>query len=94
MEPAILATYDRPAPRYTSCPTAALFDSSVGPGRHASWLSGLKAGEAALYLHVPFCRQLCWYCVCHTMAMRREGTLTTRAVALCGGSLRPGNKAR
>lgn len=82
MEPAILATYDRPVPRYTSYPTAAQFDASVGPERHAGWLSGLKAAEAALYLHVPFCRQLCWYCACHTMAMRREGTLDNYAAAL------------
>lgn len=82
MEPAILAAYDRPVPRYTSYPTAAQFDSSIGPEQHAGWLSSLKAGEAALYLHVPFCRQLCWYCACHTMAMRREGTLDSYAAAL------------
>lgn len=82
MEPAILAAYDRPVPRYTSYPTAAQFESSIGPEQHAGWLSDLKAGEAALYLHVPFCRQLCWYCACHTMAMRREGTLDSYAAAL------------
>lgn len=82
MEPSILATYDRPVPRYTSYPTAAQFDSSVGPQQHAEWLGDLRSGEAALYLHVPFCRQLCWYCACHTMAMRREGTLDTYAAAL------------
>ena len=82
MEPAILAAYDRPVPRYTSYPTAAQFDSSIGPEQHAGWLGDLKGGEAALYLHVPFCRQLCWYCACHTMAMRREGTLDSYAAAL------------
>lgn len=82
MEPAILAAYDRPVPRYTSYPTAAQFDSSIGPEQHASWLGDLTIGEAALYLHVPFCRQLCWYCACHTMAMRRDGTLDAYAAAL------------
>lgn len=82
MEPAILAAYDRPVPRYTSYPTAAQFDSSIGPEQHAGWLGDLTVGEAALYLHVPFCRQLCWYCACHTMAMRREGTLDAYAAAL------------
>ncbi len=82
MEPTILATYDRPVPRYTSYPTAAQFDSAVGPEQHAGWLADLRGGESALYLHIPFCRQLCWYCACHTMAMRREGTLDTYAAAL------------
>lgn len=82
MEPAILATYDRPVPRYTSYPTAAQFESSIGPEQHAGWLNDLRSGETALYLHVPFCRQLCWYCACHTMAMRREGTLDSYAAAL------------
>jgi oxygen-independent coproporphyrinogen III oxidase len=75
MEPALLAAYDRPVPRYTSYPTAAQFTASVGAAEHARWLGDLAAGSAALYLHVPFCRQLCWYCACHTMAMRQEGTL-------------------
>lgn len=82
MEPAILAIYDRPVPRYTSYPTAAQFDSSIGPEQHGGWLSELRGGEAALYLHIPFCRQLCWYCACHTMAMRREGALDAYATAL------------
>lgn len=84
MEAATIAAYDRPVPRYTSYPTAAQFDSSVGPREHEEWLSDLRAGDAALYLHVPFCRQLCWYCACHTMAMRKDGTLDSYAAALQG----------
>lgn len=75
MEPALLVAYDRPVPRYTSYPTAAQFTPAVGAAEHARWLGDLAGGSAALYLHVPFCRQLCWYCACHTMAMRQEGTL-------------------
>jgi oxygen-independent coproporphyrinogen-3 oxidase len=82
MERASLAPYDGPVPRYTSYPTAAQFDAAVGPARHDAWLRELNGGFAALYLHVPFCRQLCWYCACHTMAMRREGTLDAYADAL------------
>ena len=84
MEAATIAAYDRPVPRYTSYPTAAQFDSSVGPGEHEAWLGDLRASDAALYLHVPFCRQLCWYCACHTMAMRKDGTLDSYAAALQG----------
>lgn len=82
MDPAILAAYNRPVPRYTSYPTAAQFGPSVGAGDHAAWLADLDGKSAALYFHVPFCRHLCWYCACHTMAMRREGTLDAYAGTL------------
>ncbi len=82
MDPALLAAYDRPVPRYTSYPTAAQFSSTVGPVEHAAWLHDLDGGGAALYLHVPFCRALCWYCACNTMAMSRPGTLDAYADAL------------
>lgn len=82
MEPTLLAAYDRPVPRYTSYPTAAQFTASVGAAEHARWLGELAGDVAALYLHVPFCRQLCWYCACHTMAMRQEGTLQEYGVLL------------
>ncbi|MBS0520491.1 MAG: oxygen-independent coproporphyrinogen III oxidase [Proteobacteria bacterium] len=82
MDPAILAAYNRPVPRYTSYPTAAQFGSAVGAADHAAWLADLDGASAALYFHVPFCRQLCWYCACHTMAMRRESTLEAYTEAL------------
>lgn len=82
MDPALLAAYDRPVPRYTSYPTAAQFSASVGPAEHAGWLRDLDGGSAVLYLHVPFCQALCWYCACHTMAMNRPGTLDDYADAL------------
>ena len=77
-----LAAYDRPVPRYTSYPTAAHFGARVGPDAHARWLSEIDGDSANLYLHVPFCAELCWYCACHTMAMRREGTLNAYADSL------------
>ncbi len=88
MKPAMLAAYDRPVPRYTSYPTAAQFEATVGPAQHADWLGDLNGAAASLYLHVPFCRELCWYCACHTMAMRRPGTLDACADALAEELLR------
>jgi oxygen-independent coproporphyrinogen-3 oxidase len=82
VEQTIIAAYDRPVPRYTSYPTAAQFTSAVGSAEHVRWLNDLKGDFAALYLHVPFCRQLCWYCACHTMAMRSERTLERYSAAL------------
>lgn len=82
MHASTVATYDRPVPRYTSYPTAAQFDRSVGAVQHAAWLAALNDEVSALYLHVPFCRQLCWYCACHTVAMRHPETLADYAGAL------------
>jgi oxygen-independent coproporphyrinogen-3 oxidase len=84
MDARTIAAYDRPAPRYTSYPTAAQFGPSVGPVEHAAWLTGLGGGTAAFYLHVPFCRQLCFYCACNTTAMNRPETLDGYARALAG----------
>lgn len=77
-----LAAYDGPVPRYTSYPTAAQFEAGVGPRQHGAWLTDLNAASAVLYLHVPFCSELCWYCACHTVAMNRDESLHAYARAL------------
>jgi oxygen-independent coproporphyrinogen-3 oxidase len=77
-----LAAYDRPVPRYTSYPTAAQFHGGIGPADHRGWLAALPDARATLYLHVPFCRQLCWYCACNTSAMNRKQPLEDYARAL------------
>ncbi len=60
-------------PRYTSYPTAADFTSAVGPAEHAAWLRQLLGEEAvSVYLHVPYCREICHYCGCHAKAVRKE----------------------
>lgn len=55
------------APRYTSYPTAPHFSAAVDGGTYRTWLDGLPDGmPLSLYLHVPFCDTLCWFCGCHT----------------------------
>jgi len=55
------------APRYTSYPTAPHFGPAVDGAVYRRWLEALPAETPlSLYLHVPFCHQLCWYCGCHT----------------------------
>jgi oxygen-independent coproporphyrinogen-3 oxidase len=54
-------------PRYTSYPPANRFQDGEGRDLYPWWLEGLTPAQPlSLYLHVPFCSQLCWYCGCHT----------------------------
>jgi oxygen-independent coproporphyrinogen-3 oxidase len=66
----------RPVPRYTSYPTAADFTAAVGARQQGLALFAVDPGTAvSLYVHVPYCREICWYCGCNTGAVGREGRL-------------------
>ncbi|MAK61161.1 MAG: oxygen-independent coproporphyrinogen III oxidase [Ponticaulis sp.] len=57
----------RPVPRYTSYPTAAQFHDVADDGLVEACLRSVKPQDPiSVYVHVPFCEQLCWYCGCHT----------------------------
>lgn len=63
-----LAKYrDARLPRYTSYPTAPHFTPEVTSADYSAWLGAIGADQKlSLYLHIPFCSQMCWYCGCHT----------------------------
>ncbi len=70
-------------PRYASYPTAPHFSDAVGSGDYARWLKAIpQHATASLYLHVPFCRSMCWYCGCHTTVARREEPIALYEAAL------------
>ncbi|WP_395622595.1 oxygen-independent coproporphyrinogen III oxidase [Sphingomonas daechungensis] len=73
LSPELLARYaDARMPRYTSYPTAPHFSNAVSEADYRSWLAALQPGKASLYVHIPFCRTMCWYCGCHTTVASRE----------------------
>jgi oxygen-independent coproporphyrinogen-3 oxidase len=63
-------------PRYTSYPTAPHFRAVAEDGEWKTWLEAQPEGTAfVLYVHVPFCRQMCWYCGCHTQITKNDEML-------------------
>lgn len=70
-------------PRYTSYPTAPHFSQAIADTDYRAWLAALPADRpASLYLHVPFCRAMCWYCGCHTTLTRHDNPIDAYAAAL------------
>src|ERR1700722_19062342 len=63
---ATLEKYNRPGPRYTSYPTAPVWKDDFGPDDFEKY-SALAEGRAtpvSLYMHIPFCENLCLFCAC------------------------------
>ncbi len=73
----LLAKYDLQLPRYTSYPTAPHFSKAVEGRTYATWLSTLPTNvRLSLYLHIPYCMRMCWFCGCHTSITRTYTPVT------------------
>ena len=84
----------RAVPRYTSYPTAAEFGDDVTALDMAAALDRVGPNEpVSLYLHIPYCREICWYCGCNTGAANRSARLSAylerlgEEISLVGGRL-------
>ncbi|ANY19624.1 Oxygen-independent coproporphyrinogen-III oxidase [Tsuneonella dongtanensis] len=75
--PELLAT---PVPRYTSFPTAAEF-GDIDPALHRMAIEDAR-GDISLYVHIPFCEKICFYCGCNTAAAGRRQRLDSYLSAL------------
>ena len=70
----LLRKFDVPAPRYTSYPTADRFNASFGAEDYRKALAGRadakEPADLSLYVHVPFCNDVCFYCGCNKIVTR------------------------
>ncbi|PWR03344.1 oxygen-independent coproporphyrinogen III oxidase [Meridianimarinicoccus roseus] len=71
-----LGLFNTRVPRYTSYPTAAVFTPDTGASFQSRALETLDPRDpVSVYVHIPFCERLCWFCACHT-----QGTKTLSPV--------------
>ncbi|MFN4005225.1 MAG: oxygen-independent coproporphyrinogen III oxidase [Hylemonella sp.] len=74
----LLRRHDVPGPRYTSYPTADRFVEAFGPEDYTRALQQRRSGAAALvlplslYVHIPFCESLCYYCACNKIITKHH----------------------
>jgi oxygen-independent coproporphyrinogen-3 oxidase len=70
----LIRKLDRNGPRYTSYPTADRFVESFGADAYRSWVARRNIGGVrralSIYVHLPFCSTLCFYCACNKIATR------------------------
>jgi len=69
---ALLQKYNRNGPRYTSYPTALELDSAFKYEDLLDCISDSKNEKLSLYVHIPFCHKICYYCGCNKVVTRHQ----------------------
>src|SRR5580704_11297549 len=66
--------YNRPGPRYTSYPTAPVWNDTFGPDQYeeAIAVADKKQSPVSLYMHLPFCESLCLFCACNVIIQKNK----------------------
>lgn len=73
----LLQKYPTQVPRYTSYPTAPHFHA-MSTQAHETWIKAVPANTAiSLYVHIPYCKKLCWFCGCSTKITQKYGPVET-----------------
>jgi oxygen-independent coproporphyrinogen-3 oxidase len=69
-----LAKYNRPGPRYTSYPTAPVWNDAFGPAdlEKVHEEAELARTPVSLYMHIPFCESLCLFCACNVVIQKNK----------------------
>jgi oxygen-independent coproporphyrinogen-3 oxidase len=69
-----LAKYNRPGPRYTSYPTAPIWNDSFGPDdlERVHEEANAAGSPVSLYMHIPFCESLCLFCACNVIINKNK----------------------
>ena len=74
---------DERLPRYTSYPTAPHFSDAVSAQTYRQWLQSIAEDQiGSIYLHMPFCRSMCWYCGCHPTITKKDEPIAAYLEAL------------
>ena len=74
IDPVLIRSYDVSGPRYTSYPTADRFVEAFGEAQLRQWLARRNIGgisqPLSVYVHLPFCDTVCYYCACNKVVTR------------------------
>ena len=77
IDPVLIRSHDVSGPRYTSYPTADRFVEAFGELQLRQWLAKRNIGgfsqPLSLYVHLPFCENVCYYCACNKVVTRDHG---------------------
>jgi oxygen-independent coproporphyrinogen-3 oxidase len=75
--------FEARVPRYTSYPPANRFIVAEGKLMQARWLNSVPYGsDISIYLHIPYCSRMCWFCACRTQAAENAAAIEAYAAAV------------